>query len=96
MSKLLWSPQPERVKASQLFQFIQVVNQQHGTAFSNYQDLYQWSVNHIELFWETFLSYSGMSLTTPSQITLAQSQDPTQVEWFKGSTLNYEIGRAHV
>ncbi|EKD36524.1 MAG: hypothetical protein ACD_75C01477G0001, partial [uncultured bacterium] len=51
MPKPLWEPSEQRIKNSNMYRFMQSVNQTHGTDFADYDALYQWSVTNIEAFW---------------------------------------------
>ena len=51
MTELLWQPSPERIKSTNMYRFMQQVNQRHGTDFSTYQDLYRWSIEQSPAFW---------------------------------------------
>lgn len=51
MGKLLWSPSEERVKNSNMYRFMTFVNEREGQAFTDYEQLYAWSVNQIPEFW---------------------------------------------
>ena len=51
MSKMLWQPSEERIRQTNLYQFIEFVNERTGNRFADYADLYQWSITEIEAFW---------------------------------------------
>jgi acetoacetyl-CoA synthetase len=60
MAKMLWKPSEERIKSSNMYQFMQFVNERHGTAFQEYMPLYRWSVERIPKFWATFWDYTDI------------------------------------
>ena len=51
MSRILWKPSEERINRSNMKRFMEVVNQSFGKSFSEYTELYQWSVDNIPDFW---------------------------------------------
>ncbi|MDQ1333848.1 MAG: acetoacetyl-CoA synthetase, partial [Thermodesulfobacteriota bacterium] len=51
MAKMLWKPSKERIKGSNMYRFMQFINERHGTDFQEYMPLYRWSVEHIPEFW---------------------------------------------
>ena len=66
MSKIaLWQPKKDDIEKSNLFKFIQYVNTEYNKDFIEYNDLYNWSVNDIDNFWEACLKYSGIKLSKP-------------------------------
>jgi acetoacetyl-CoA synthetase len=54
----LWRhPHPE---TTELYAFQQYVAKKHGIQPSTYQDLWQWSVDHPDTFWEDVWHYTGI------------------------------------
>ena len=60
MGKLLWSPSEERVKNSNMYRFMTFVNEREGQAFTDYEQLYAWSVNQIPEFWAAVWDFVGI------------------------------------
>ncbi len=56
----LWEPSPERAGAAQISAFMAAVNARHGAAAQDYDSLWQWSVDHTELFWDTLWDEAGV------------------------------------
>ncbi len=52
----LWIPSEDRVKSSNIYQFIEHINMQ-GEAFETYQQLHQWSVEDKKKFWLEIWQY---------------------------------------
>ena len=50
----MWHPSEERVENSQMATFINDVNNDYGLQLENYFQLYKWSIEKAEAFWETF------------------------------------------
>ena len=50
MSKLLWKPSEERIKQSNMYRFMQYINQKYGKNLMDYPQLHQWSVENIADF----------------------------------------------
>ncbi|RJQ77940.1 MAG: acetoacetate--CoA ligase [Desulfobacteraceae bacterium] len=89
MGKLLWTPSVERASAANMTAFMQAVNQRWQTHLSGYSDLYQWSVEHIDRFWETFLAFSGIRLQTPYRAVIDDPRKMPGARWFEGARLNF-------
>ena len=60
MLKPLWSPSRQRIKDSNMYRFMQMVNRKHGKQFSDYTSLYSWSVENLEAFWAEMWSYADI------------------------------------
>jgi acetoacetyl-CoA synthetase len=89
MAKLLWSPSQERIRASNMYHFMQWINARLSLNFTRYDELYQWSVDHIADFWEAWWHYAGIKASAPYTRVL---DDPTIMpgaKWFEGARLNF-------
>ncbi len=89
MTKPLWSPSEEKIRHSNMFQFMGLVNARFGKEFNNYQQLYQWSIDHIPEFWDLMWNFAGIIASVSySQVV----DDPTKMpgaKWFSGARLNF-------
>lgn len=47
-------------KASEMYKFIQHVNQKYSKTISTYDDLYLWSIENTSEFWNEVWKYTGM------------------------------------
>jgi acetoacetyl-CoA synthetase len=56
----LWEPSRERAEAAQITAFMGRVNADHGAGATDYDSLWQWSVDHPELFWDTLWDFAGV------------------------------------
>ena len=55
--KILWSPSNKLRNESNMNNFMVWVNESLDYNFKNYQDLWNWSVNEEEQFWESILKF---------------------------------------
>lgn len=86
----LWQAEPEFVENSRMYQFMQWVNQHHGFQFVKYDELWQWSVDNIEDFWEAIWRFFAVKSHTPYQKVLTRPEKGMiGSRWFEGATLNY-------
>jgi acetoacetyl-CoA synthetase len=86
---MLWKPDGERVKRSNMRRFMLRVNAKHGTGLAGYQDLYAWSVANIPAFWELMWETAGIIHETPY---IRAVDDPCKMpgaKWFEGARLNF-------
>ncbi len=89
MLKPLWEPSEERIKHSNMYRFMQIVNKRHGTDLANYDALYQWSVDNIAAFWGEMWRFAEIKASKGYDRVI---DDPTKMpgaKWFTGSRLNF-------
>ena len=60
MKNILWNP-PEPGK-TKMAQFMYRVNQVYGLDMNSYDELFNWSVNHIPDFWGQIWDYAEIKL----------------------------------
>jgi len=86
--KTLWKPKTSFINNSNLKQFEQWLQNEKGLSFDNYEELWQWSIDQIEDFWESIAQYFGVIFHVPYQQVLDTRVMPG-AKWFEGATLNY-------
>jgi acetoacetyl-CoA synthetase len=85
---LLWTPTPERVERSLLTAFMRWLAKERGLKLAGYAELWQWSVDDLEAFWQAIWDYFGVRSSTPYERVLADRRMPG-AKWFPGARLNY-------
>ncbi len=85
---LLWQPDKTFIEGSHLRQYQNWLHQHYQLTFSDYPSLWQWSVDHIDTFWESVWKYFNIIEHSPYQKVLSSHQMPGAV-WFEGASLNY-------
>ena len=89
MDTPIWTPSPERIAQSNLTRFIGFVNQQHSCRFSTYAELYQWSIDHPELFWPDVWRFCEIKFSVRWTDVLADADKMPGARWFTGAQLNF-------
>jgi len=56
----LWSPSPERVRATRVMAFLGEANRRHQLSLAGYRDLHAWSVKRPDLFWDLLWDFGGV------------------------------------
>jgi acetoacetyl-CoA synthetase len=87
-NKPLWKPSKKTVSEANITKFIEFVNMEFGTTFSDYSGLYDWSVTEIENFWEALWNYSGIIHSKNYDKILDERKMPG-AKWFEGADLNF-------
>ena len=89
MSKILWQPSEARIKASNMYRFMTLINQRYGTSFDNYDGLYQWSVDHIPEFWKEMWDFAAIKASKPYDKVIDDATKMPGARWFDGASLNF-------
>ncbi|MDR1365639.1 MAG: acetoacetate--CoA ligase [Holosporales bacterium] len=58
--KPLWTPSADRCKSSNLAKFIGIVNKKHNLKISEFKELWDWSVNCRDEFWDEIWSFGDV------------------------------------
>lgn len=85
---LLWQPSQQQIETSGVSRFMNWLKQEKGLTFNNHNELWKWSVDELELFWECIWDYCKVKSETPYTQVLKSRKMPG-AKWFEGSTLNY-------
>jgi len=89
MAKMLWQPTAEQIKNSNMYRFMQTVNEKFGQDFSEYTPLWEWSVDNIADFWTAFWEFADIKATTPYRRVIDDAAKMPGARWFEGARLNF-------
>ncbi len=89
MGKLLWKPAAEKVKATNMYRFMNQINERFGQDFSEYDPLYHWSVENIPEFWTAMWDFAGVIASAPYQEVIDDLNKMPGAKWFTGARLNF-------
>jgi acetoacetyl-CoA synthetase len=89
MAKLLWKPSEERIKNSNIYRFMQFINEKYGTDFKEYMPLYKWSVENIPEFWASFWDFADIKCSKPYDTVIDDINKMPGAKWFEGARLNF-------
>jgi len=87
-SKVLWTPSTSVKQSSHLSKYRHWLTEEYGLHFESYEQLWYWSIQHIDEFWKSICEYFKIMLHTPYKKVLS-SYDMPGITWFEGATLNY-------
>ena len=85
----LWSASPERISNSRIMAFINEVNARRKLGLSNYHDLYQWSIDHIEDFWVELWDFAEVIAETRGKRVLVDPDKMPGARFFPEAKLNF-------
>lgn len=84
----LWEGSYSFKNNSQLHRYKTWLSKTHQLDFKTYHELWEWSTNNMEDFWQSIWDY--FKITTHSTYkNVLSSQDILNCKWFEGATLNY-------
>ncbi len=87
MNTKIWTPkQPE---LSQMWQFMQFASEKTKKSFKNYQELHQWSITDMALFWQTLCDFFKINFDTPAKQVLNDYKTMLDAKWFSGAHFNF-------
>ena len=85
---LLWKPSHDRISHANINAYMNWLKEKKELSFPDYSSLWEWSVNHIEQFWESIWEYFDIRSSTPYHNVLGSHKMPG-AKWFDGAKLNY-------
>ena len=60
MAKLLYQPSEERIKQSNMYRFMNFINERFDKNYQKYGQLHQWSIDNIPDFWAAMWDFVGI------------------------------------
>ena len=89
MAKLLWQPTEEQIKRTNMYRFMNVVNEKYKQNFKDYPPLYEWSVANIPDFWAAMWEFADIIASKPYDRVIDDVAKMPGAEWFSGARLNF-------
>ena len=89
MAKQLWAPGEDRIKETQMYGFMNQVNERHGQSFTEYAGLWKWSVENIADFWAEMWRYADVIHSKPFDEVIDDLNKMPGTKWFSGARLNF-------
>src|SRR5436305_5006986 len=86
--EILWTPPADVLETSQLGRYLTWLKAHRGQDFDTYDELFRWSVDELEAFWESLWEYFEIRAHTPYEQVLSTREMPG-AKWFAGARLNY-------
>ena len=87
-TEILWRPSAAAVEASNLTAFTDWLRAERGVDVTTYPELWQWSVDDLEGFWNAIFDYYRVEFDGERGPALASREMPG-AEWFPGVRLNW-------
>ncbi len=94
MSRVLWTPTPERAEASTMAAFERFVGETRNLTFNDYNEMWEWSVTDLDVFWAAIWDFFDVRASVPYEQILASPTMPG-AQWCPGAMLNYADNVLH-
>ena len=88
MRKPLWTPSEERKAEANITRFIGLANKLYGLRIGSYDELYKWSVEHIQDFWAAVWDFVEIKASGYDTVADDLGKFPG-ARWFPDSRLNF-------
>jgi acetoacetyl-CoA synthetase len=89
MERPLWEPSKERIKKTNMYRFMQVINEKFGKHFDEYDSLYEWSVQNIPEFWASLWEFADIKASRSYDEVIDDVTKMPGAKWFSGAKLNF-------
>lgn len=86
--KLLWSPSEKIVQESELERYRHYVNSKYAVSANDYKELWQWSIDNKEIFWNDLIDWFGLVYEGDRNSVLVGKKMPNY-NWFPNVNLNF-------
>ena len=84
----LWIPKADQIESSAVVGFMSHVNLHHGCSVNSFAELYDWSVEQRELFWQSIWDFMDV-IGTPGKNILVDGENIEDSVWFPDGSLNF-------
>ncbi|MHA2399086.1 MAG: acetoacetate--CoA ligase [Promethearchaeota archaeon] len=87
--KKLWDPSEEWMNNANITQFIEFINKKFDKSIKGGKELYDWSVEYIEDFWEAMWDFGGIIASKSYDKVVEDLNFFPGTKWFPGAKLNF-------
>ena len=87
MKKILWKPDSK--KETKMADLTAIINHNHDQKIKNYEQLHNWSINHIPEFWEEIWNYCNIIHSESYTQVVNDFKLMPGAKWFAGAKLNF-------
>ena len=89
MTTPIWTPSAERIAGTTMTSFMNFVARHGDPSFSDYDDLYRWSVQHNDVFWPLICRFFDVRMRKHWDEAVVDSAQMPGAKWFPGCELNF-------
>jgi len=85
----LWQPSEPRIKNTNMYRFMTLVNDRFNKEFTEYTGLWEWSVENLEDFWSTAWEFLDIKASVPYTKAIENPDKMPGAKFFTNSKLNF-------
>ena len=85
----LWQPSEQRIKSTNMYRFMTLVNERFNKEFTEYTGLWEWSVENLEDFWSTAWEFLDIKASVPYTKAIDNQDKMPGAKFFTNSKLNF-------
>ncbi|MCK4871350.1 MAG: acetoacetate--CoA ligase [Phycisphaerales bacterium] len=85
----MWTPTDDRAKRTNMFTFMQRVNDRFAAHFTTYEQLHEWSIDHLADFWQAVWDDVGIIASKAHHQVINDPAKMPGAMWFQGAELNF-------
>ena len=89
MGKIVWSPKKEHILSSLMWDFMLTVNKKYNIQLEGYDDLYSWTIENPQLFWDDIWQYCDIIHSFPYTQVVDDMTSMLGAKWFPSARLNF-------
>jgi acetoacetyl-CoA synthetase len=84
----MWTPSAADRERAEMARYMRWAGERRGAPFSDYDELWRWSVQETGDFWASIWEFAGVRASRPYERVLDSPRMPG-ARWFEGAELNY-------
>lgn len=89
MNRPIWEPSPTRIAKTNIAAFMACVNERWDANTTDYQTLYQFSIEEPEKFWISAWDFCGIIAETRGDVVVRDIDKMPGARWFPDARLNF-------
>lgn len=90
----LWAPDKKQIEQTNLLRFMEYAQGRTGLNFTDYNSLYQWSIDDRESFWSLLWDFCEI-IGEKGNLVLVSADDMLKAVWFPHARLNFAENLLH-
>ncbi|KAA3634409.1 MAG: acetoacetate--CoA ligase, partial [Calditrichaeota bacterium] len=84
----IWRPSDTDVFKANMTSFMNYLFSQNIKTCTNYEELYEWSLNHSGMFWKSFWDFCDI-IHSEAPTSILEGDDIRKAVWFRNAKLNF-------
>ncbi len=89
MAEPIWQPSDDRVRQTNMAQFMEAVEEDWNVTIGDFQELYCFSITEKEKFWTSLKDFAGIIAESWGAEVLVDGDKMPGAKWFPGARLNF-------